>query len=122
MLTTFLFSYIFLKIAPTRARIVGCIFIMLGLVVVGVTNIQFATDSTASRSEILIGYGLIILGLISNSIQFICEEHLISKYKISPYFVVGINAVYGIVIFSILIPLLAITPCNFGPHSCVIDD
>ena len=45
-----------------------------------------------------------------------------AKYKVSPFFLVGINAVYGIAFFIILIPLLAITPCTFGPNSCVIDD
>lgn len=38
MLTTFLFEYTCLKVKPTRARIIGCIIVLIGLVVIGLVN------------------------------------------------------------------------------------
>lgn len=45
VLTTFLFSYTCLKLRPIRPRIVGCLIVLLGLVIVGIINFTMGVDS-----------------------------------------------------------------------------
>lgn len=82
VLTTALFSYTYLKIKPTRQKIAGCIFVLIGLIIVGIVNILMSNDSKDQKAETLIGYALITIGLFANAFSFIYEELLVTKFTV----------------------------------------
>ena len=42
---TYLFSFIYLKARPSKVKLVGCIVVLSGLLIVGVVNFIFSTST-----------------------------------------------------------------------------
>ena len=70
-----------LKKQSKRQKILGCLIVLLGVIIVGLVNI-FLGENKESDDQLLviIGYGLIVLGVIGSGLHFIVEEYLMEKY------------------------------------------
>ena len=90
LITTYLCSYFFLNAKFKKIKTVGCIVIMTGLVLVGVINLLYSTESASQQQYTLIGYGLIFVSIFVNAFHYIYEEHLVNHYKMEPLLIVGI--------------------------------
>ncbi len=94
----------------TRLKIhhwVGMIFVLIGLVLVGVGDAVYSQQSGSSHYA-LAGDLLIVLAQVIAAVQMTVEEKLIKKYKVPPLQAVGWEGIFG---FSVLV--LALVPMFF---------
>jgi drug/metabolite transporter (DMT)-like permease len=74
VLTTYFFTLTVLKITPKRQKIVGCLGVLLGMIVVGIVNLLLGEKkNTPEEGLVVVGYGLIILGILGSGLHFIVE-------------------------------------------------
>lgn len=91
VLTTYFFTLVILRIRPTRSKIIGCLGVLLGMVVVGIVNLLLGEKkNTPEEGLVGVGYGLIILGILGSGLHFIVEEHLMRKYGLNALWLVSI--------------------------------
>ena len=114
ILTTYIFTVFILKKKSKKQKILGCIIVLLGVVTVGLVNI-FLGENKESDDNLLviIGYGLIILGVIGSGLHFVVEEHIMHKYSVHPLWLISIEGVYGIILSALTIPFFAFISCPF---------
>ena len=67
----------------------------------------------------LIGVLLILASLFSNGFLFVYEQKLYQIYHIDPLYMVGMEGMFGIVIYLIVMPILTFVHCSFGIDACV---
>lgn len=91
IVTTLLFSVIFLKVKVMKNQILGAVLALVGVGVVGFSNMLFSDSSSSDANPALqiVGYLLIILSLFTNGFLFVFEQKLLSKYHLEPLQVVG---------------------------------
>ena len=82
-MSTYLFTILFLKKKQKKQKLFGCAIVLIGVIVVGMVNI-FLGENKESDDQLLvvIGYGLIIVGVIGSGLHFVIEEYLIHHYFI----------------------------------------
>ncbi len=88
---------------------VGMMFVMVGLVLVGVGDAVY-TQKTGGSHYALAGDLLIVVAQVIAAVQMTVEEKLIKKYKVPPLQAVGWEGIFG---FSVL--ALALVPMYFIP-------
>jgi drug/metabolite transporter (DMT)-like permease len=123
IVTTFIFSIIFLKMKAQRNQVAGSILALVGVFIVGTSSLIFSSSSSSGTDPGLqiIGYILLICSLFTNGFQFVFEEKLLAKYHIEPLEMVGYEGMFGLAIELILILITSYIPCSFGVEACVID-
>jgi drug/metabolite transporter (DMT)-like permease len=83
IVTTFIFSIIFLKMKAQRNQIAGSILALIGVFIVGTSSLIFSSGSSGTDPGLqIIGYILLICSLFTNGFQFVFEEKLLAKYHI----------------------------------------
>ena len=77
ILTTYFFRVLILRKKSKRQKILGCLIVLIGVVIVGLINI-FLGENKESDDQLLviIGYGLIVIGVIGSGLHYIIEEYL----------------------------------------------
>ena len=85
IITTAIFSKIFLKKTFAKAGILGCVLAFVGITLVQVFEIVIPDDeenySISPRTgEHLVGIGLLLVALLFNTITFITEKIIFNKY------------------------------------------
>jgi drug/metabolite transporter (DMT)-like permease len=88
IVTTFLFSIVFLKIKAQKNQVAGSALALIGVLIVGTSSVVFTPQSSGSDYQI-VGYILLITSLFTNGFQFVFEEKLLGKYHIEPLEMVG---------------------------------
>ena len=111
IITTAIFSKIFLKKDFTKSSIFGCVLAFIGITWVQLFSILLKTNSGSDQRvhtpfEQFIGFMLLLVGLLFNTIVYISEKMIFNKYSIHPFKMVFLQGVYGfigmvIVIFGI---------------------
>lgn len=90
----------------TRLKIhhwVGMIFVIIGLILVGVGDTVWGGGAQGySASFVLAGDLLIVLAQVITAIQMTVEEKLIKKYKVPPLQAVGWEGIFGFFTLSLL--------------------
>jgi len=86
---------------------VGTIF--LGLILVGVAVIT--GDSSKSISSTPLGIGILLVATVFSSCLYIVEEKLLGDYYLDPLKVVGLEGLWGLIIWSILLPIFQQINC-----------
>uniref|UniRef100_A0A7I4Y348 TPT domain-containing protein n=1 Tax=Haemonchus contortus TaxID=6289 RepID=A0A7I4Y348_HAECO len=81
---------------------IGMIFVILGLVVVGVTDILYDDDPLDDKNAIITGNLLIIMAQIIVAIQMVYEQKYLNQYDVPALFAVGLEGLFGMTILSIL--------------------
>lgn len=91
-MTTAILSKFVLKMQLKRNHYTGCLIAIIGILLVGVSNVVFAPHSSSSDTDsklVIIGYILIIASLFTNGLFFVSEEKLYQAYHLEPMQVVG---------------------------------
>ena len=56
-----------------------------------------------------------LLSLVFNGFMYVSEENLLNKYYIEPFELVGWEGFWGVVLYTIAIPVLNLIPCPYDP-------
>lgn len=101
---------VFLKRRITKLEWLALIVVTVGVAIVGYSGSRTASAQLVEEESALVVFGIILIALAVAimSIQFVFEEHLLSKRAISPLKLVYIEGFFG---FSIL--LVAMIILNF---------
>jgi|JI6StandDraft_1071083.scaffolds.fasta_scaffold11106_5 hypothetical protein len=108
-----------------RNHYVGCLIAIIGILLVGVSNVVFAPKSSSSDADAklaIVGYLLIVASLITNGLFFVSEEKLYKAYHLEPMQVVGYEGLFGLIFYAIILPIISFVPCSFGVEACVFSD
>jgi len=114
--TTCLFSVVFLGSKLLRQQLAGSFLAILGISIVGLSNVVFSDggDHSAGGGLQVMGYILVIASLLFNGFYFVFEQKLLSKYHLEPLEVVGWEGVFGLSIYAVMLPIFTFLPCPFG--------
>ncbi|KAF1766223.1 hypothetical protein GCK72_006179 [Caenorhabditis remanei] len=80
----------------------GMLFVMLGLVIVGVTDIYYDSNPLDDKNAIITGNLLIVMAQIIVAIQMVYEQKYLTKYDVPALFAVGLEGLFGMVTLSLL--------------------
>lgn len=69
----------------------------------------------------LIGLLLLIGSVIVQGFYFVFNERAYEKYDITPLQIVAFEGLLGLILWSMIIPILGVTPCPFGIDPCTFD-
>ena len=126
---TMLFAWVFLKRRPTLHQVIGVLFAIFGLVMVGVSAVM--VDKSAPKKEgdehsvmeTVLGIGLTLAAQVFSSIQFVFEEKFLKQntQKTGPIpslFLVGSEGIAGAVLtMGVALPIVnAIHGNDFGSY------
>ncbi|XP_033763645.1 solute carrier family 35 member F6-like isoform X2 [Pecten maximus] len=81
----------------------GMITVILGLGVVGVSDVVFGDKKSKDINGIIAGDLLIIMAQIIVSVQMVYEEKFVARYRVSPLLAVGYEGLWGFIILGILL-------------------
>ncbi|CAJ0585611.1 unnamed protein product, partial [Mesorhabditis spiculigera] len=97
---------------------VGMLFVTLGLVVVGVTDIMYDDSTTDDTNAIITGNLLIIMAQIIVAIQMVYEQKYLTQYDVPALFAVGLEGLFGMTILGFLMwPMYYIhVPATFSTN------
>jgi len=70
----------------------------------------------------IVAMGMLICSLIFNGIFYVSEEVLFSKYVIDSFEIVGTEGLWGILIYSIILPIISTAACGDSLVSACIGD
>lgn len=119
---TGLFSVIFLKRKLRIFHWVGILFIILGLIVVGLQSLLTPSDDAADLNRMLLGNGLTVLAQVLTATQMILEEKFLTGKEIAPLEAVGLEGLFGLIaLSSLLYPLSYIKVYQKGEWTPVED-
>lgn len=80
---------------------VGCIF--FGLILVGIAVLT--GDSSSSIGSSPLGIGILLVATVFSSCLYIVEEKILGDYYLDPLKVVGLEGLWGLIIWTILLPI-----------------
>uniref|UniRef100_K3WAH1 EamA domain-containing protein n=1 Tax=Globisporangium ultimum (strain ATCC 200006 / CBS 805.95 / DAOM BR144) TaxID=431595 RepID=K3WAH1_GLOUD len=69
-------------------------------------------DSDRDTWNALLGLGFIIAAQVLCALQIVVEEHMMVALNVSPMLLVGLEGLWGLVFYVILIPVLTLTPAS----------
>jgi drug/metabolite transporter (DMT)-like permease len=117
------FSVVFLKRKLSKSQWIALFLVMIGVSIVGMSNIITKSLPTSPigekeeednlgilnnhvSSKNILGVGMVILAQIFTALQFIIEEKVMSRYEVGPLKTVGLEGTFGL--FTVLgaIPFL----------------
>ena len=77
ILTTYFFRVLILEKKSKRQKMLGCLIVLIGVVIVGLINIYLGENKESDdQLLVIIGYGLIVIGVIGSGLHYIIEEYL----------------------------------------------
>ncbi|QPG73470.1 hypothetical protein FOA43_000781 [Brettanomyces nanus] len=101
------FSVFLLKRTINRIEWSSLFLVFFGVFLVGLSgwldnSTKITTSTTKDTGNILLGMVLIISGIVFSALQFVAEEHILSKIQVAPLELVGWEGLYGwLVSFSV---------------------
>ncbi|KAK6752555.1 hypothetical protein RB195_003773 [Necator americanus] len=111
-----------LSIFMVNARIqgykwLGMLLVVLGLVVIGVTDI-YCGESTEQKDGVIVGNFLCVISQVAVALQLVLEQKYLLRYDVEPLFAVGLEGVYGFILLIVsLVPLYYIhVPSTFSTN------
>ncbi|MFH4975528.1 hypothetical protein AB6A40_002237 [Gnathostoma spinigerum] len=114
---TGLLSKLFLRMTLQLFRWTGMIFVVVGLVIIGVADMIFTNVKVDETLEgILIGDVLIVIAQVVVAFQMVSEQKYLGSYDVPALFAVGLEGIFGFVILTILmVPMYYIhVPSTFS--------
>lgn len=73
IVSTFLFSIVFLKMKAQKNQIAGSALALIGVFIVGASSLIFTKSSGSGSDMQVVGYILLIASLFTNGFQFVFE-------------------------------------------------
>jgi drug/metabolite transporter (DMT)-like permease len=107
----------FLSVRLMGKRLYAYHYASIALVAISVVLVGWAgtTDSSASAadsSHALFGLIFIVLAQLLTALQIVVEEHLMLELNLSPMLLVGLEGLWGLAFFVVLVPVLSLTPAT----------
>ncbi|ODV78026.1 UDP-galactose transporter [Suhomyces tanzawaensis NRRL Y-17324] len=104
-------SVLFLKRRISKLEWIALAFVTIGVGVVGVSGSSSHSDESAEATKesaalVWFGIALILFATIIQALQFVVEEHILSKKAIRPMKLVYCEGFYGIVTISVVLVIL----------------
>lgn len=103
-------------------------YMSIGIVAVSVVLVGWAgvghsdsdsdsTENTSAAAEsetwnALLGLGFIVAAQVLTALQIVVEEHMMVALNVSPMLLVGLEGVWGLVFYVVLVPVLTLTPAS----------
>lgn len=118
---TMLAAWLFLKRKPTVFQVIGVLFAIVGLVMVGssaVANDAASGGEQHKVSDTFLGIGLVLCSQLFSSIQFVFEEKLLKSGKTAPIpslFLVGSEGIAG-AFLSLAVALPTVNAIHGSDH------
>ncbi|CAJ1035787.1 Solute carrier family 35, putative [Leishmania lindenbergi] len=117
-------SYFWLDYRFTKVELWGMGFVVLGLLLVGVSNLLehgtgFSSPSEERHNNQALGNLLILVAQILHAFQGVCEERLVRLYKVPPLQLVGTEGIYGAGMTLSLLAFLQLVPMAPWGHNLV---
>ncbi|TMW60157.1 hypothetical protein Poli38472_000199 [Pythium oligandrum] len=69
-----------------------------------------STSSTGSDSNAIWGLTFIVMAQLLTALQIVVEEHMMIALNVSPMLLVGLEGLWGLVFYIVLVPVLTLTP------------
>eukprot|EP00055_Hartaetosiga_balthica_P009926 m.40880 g.40880 ORF g.40880 m.40880 type:complete len:379 (+) comp6957_c2_seq1:53-1189(+) len=110
---TGLLSKFWLKNKLKNYHWLGMVFVLIGLVCVGLAAMLGGSSGTQARNP-LIGDVIIICAQVIVAVQMVVEEKFVGKYEVPPLLAVGWEGVFGMIIMSVLSMIFFYIP---GPRA-----
>ena len=88
------------------------IFVLVAVIIVGVAGVMSSDDDSSSGSAVVLGLGFILAAQLVTAVQFIAEESLMNNpaTTLDPVALVGFEGLWGLLYFTVLAPVLTVTP------------
>ncbi|CAL4135163.1 unnamed protein product, partial [Meganyctiphanes norvegica] len=121
---TGIFSMLFLGRRLRYFQWLGILFVMAGLVVVGLSDYLGSSKDGADIKNVILGDALIIVAQVVTATQMVVEEKFLTKYNVPPLLAVGWEGVFGFITLSILLVPFYWTPAGMfsGNPRGVLED
>ena len=116
-------SIIFLKSKYYRHHFLGIMIVITGLVIVGINAVLKGNASSGENP----GFGifLVILSQLFSSFLFVTEEKILKSYEISPLKAVGLEGMWGVLCYIVLLFIFYFIRCEEWPdflkNVCILD-
>ncbi|KIH67161.1 hypothetical protein ANCDUO_02512 [Ancylostoma duodenale] len=96
----------------------GMLIVVLGLVIVGVTDFLFGEETEEKKEGAMIGNILCVVAQIAVALQLVLEQKYLHMHDVHPLFAVGLEGIYGLIILGIgMVPLYYIhVPPTFSSN------
>ena len=106
---TAFFSVVFLKRKQHSHHLLSLCFIVAGVAIVGYVSVTASDadkkDGDGGATTSAFGVILLLISQCFTGCLFITEEVLLSGYYLDPFLVVGLEGMWGSIIFAILLPI-----------------
>ena len=104
-------SILFLKNKYYRHHFLGICIVVVGLIIVGV-NAALSGSSDEFDSKIVLGIFLVVLSQVFSCMLFISEEKILKKYDVPPLKAVGMEGMWGVACYIILLFIFYFIRCE----------
>uniref|UniRef100_A0A914HDM4 Sugar phosphate transporter domain-containing protein n=1 Tax=Globodera rostochiensis TaxID=31243 RepID=A0A914HDM4_GLORO len=113
---TGLLSVSFLRAQLRGFKWLGMGLVMLGLVIVGASDIMFDDNPKDDLNGIITGDLLIVMAQIIVAIQMVLEQKYLMQYDVSPLLAVGLEGLFGMIVLgTMMLPMYYIrVPSTFS--------
>ena len=117
MVITAFFSVVFLKRKQYAHHVIALLMIVAGVAIVGYVSVSASDkdkkdgDSGAVTTSAF-GVVLLLISQCFTGCLFITEEIFLSGYYLDPFLVVGLEGMWGSIIFAILLPIFQQIKCD----------
>ncbi len=113
VLVTALLSVIFLGRKQYRHHLLGLFTVFLSIFIIGYASmLKDKHKKENTRETNLLGFFMMGLSLLFTGTQFIIEELFLGKYKTNPLKVVGLEGMWGIIIYAVVLLFLQNIRCD----------
>lgn len=116
---TGILSVIFLKRTQYPFHILGMVFVVAGVTIVGLASILFQESGDAKNP--ILGDTMVIIAQLFTACQFVFEEKYLAKYNVPALQGVGFEGVYGIISLAVIAPILQVTAGDAGGTGNLFD-
>jgi hypothetical protein len=97
------FSIIFLKRKLFVIHYAGCLVVLLGLILVGLSNVLYKDAGDSNASNPLVGDLMIVAAQVIAAAQMVIEEKVVGKHDVHPLLAVGFEGMWGFSMLSCLL-------------------
>ena len=104
-------TIIFLKTKYYRHHFLGIFIVVLGLIIVGINAVIYDDNKSSGKNPAL-GIFLIIFSQLFTCFQLIIEEKLLKTYEISPLKAVGLEGMWGSMIYIVFLFIFNFIDCK----------
>ncbi len=118
IILTAIFSVLFLKRKLKSYHYIGIILTVIGITIVGLSSFLISGEDGDQDEDFgnrFIGLGLVLISLVFNGFMYVSEENLLNQYYIEPFELVGWEGFWGVILYTIAIPILNLIPCPYNP-------